>query len=142
MISAAFAEAEMPDATQRLLLVILGLFLPPLPIFMLTGPRYTIWTKEFFIALFLTLFPFFFVGFLYTLYFVCVLFPQSRGIVNGEGYERIPEDLELATPAAVDAPLIEVMEPELPSYEESEGPSAAREEPRDVKSNGDNKVQL
>lgn len=140
-ISPAFSQAELPDATQKLLLVLLGVFLPPLPIYLLSGPKYTVWTKEFFVAVLLTLL-FFFGGFLYTLYFVCVLFPESRSQPNGEGYFRIPEDLEhQSEPAAAPEACVPETVSSPPTYEESEGPSASREAPKDTKFTGDNKVQ-
>ncbi|CAH2354396.1 hypothetical protein CLIB1423_16S01750 [[Candida] railenensis] len=55
----------MPDLEQqpsfrverpKLFLAIMAFILPPLPLFLLTGPNYTIFTKEIFISLLLTIF--------------------------------------------------------------------------------------
>lgn len=149
-VSPAFRQAAPPNETQKLLLVLLAVFLAPLPIYLLTGPKYTIRTKEFLISfLLMLLVPF--GGFLYSLYFICVGLPHA--LAHGEGYVRLNNDLESsAILPENDAPAPQApakptsAEPEhynapLPSYEEVEGSSngASSQFPVDVK--GDNKVQ-
>ncbi|EEQ40249.1 Proteolipid membrane putative modulator family protein [Clavispora lusitaniae] len=142
-ISSSFAETPLPSTTQKYLLVLMALLLPPLPIFLLTSPKHTIRTKEFFISFLLT-FLMYFAGILYSIYFICFAFPSSKT----DGYFRLgdeenqnaPVQAEAAAPAKA-APAETVSQTEgpsdgLPSYEESETP-------KDIASKvGDHKVQL
>lgn len=151
-ISAAFADAPLPNDTQRFLLVLLAIFVPPLPIYLMTNPRYTVRTKEFFICLLLSVLVYF-GGFLYALYFICVEFPRAHGTPNGEGYFRIRDiESEPCVQCETEAPVSSETRTKpdvqqdsgdsLPTYEEVEGSSdGSRAPPRDVKLGGDNKVQ-
>lgn len=157
-VSPAFLQTPLPNETQKLLLVLLAIFLAPLPIYLLTGPRYTIRTKEFFISVLLTiLIPF--GGFLYAVYFILIGLPQALAAAGGEGYIRINNDLEhgephpevVETPSEAQSPdgpkvtpshtLYSDSPENLPSYEEVEGSSNGVRAPVDTKFGGDNKVQ-
>lgn len=148
-VSPAFRNTTPPNETQKLLLVLLAVFLAPLPIYLLTGPKYTVRTKEFLLSfLLMILVPF--GGFLYSVYFICVGLPNA--LAHGEGYVRLNNDLESSailseesapTPQPTPQPAAKLSsEPDasLPSYEEVEGSSnGAVRAPVDVK--GDHKVQ-
>lgn len=156
-VSPAFLQTPLPNETQKLLLVLLAIFLAPLPFYLLTGPRYTIRTKEFFICVLLTiLVPF--GGFLYAVYFILIGLPLALAAAGGDGYIRINNDLEHGephpegeeTPSEAE-PAAPKMAPShtlysdspenLPSYEEVEGSSNGVRAPVDTKFGGDNKVQ-
>lgn len=77
MISAAFRDAPMPRTIDKVLLCILALFIPPLPIYLMTFPKSKLNTREFWIS-FLFTFLFFAGGVLYAFYFILVLFPDAR----------------------------------------------------------------
>ncbi|SGZ53604.1 CIC11C00000005343 [Sungouiella intermedia] len=163
-ISPAFLHSQPPNETQKLLLVLLAIFLAPLPFYLLTGPNYTIRTKEFLISFLLTLLvPF--GGFLYALYFICVGLPQALAASGADGYIRVNGDLEHgetavagddaeapaapkdsgskdAAPKAAPQSLYRDTPDNLPSYEEVEGSSNGARAPVDSKFGGDNKVQV
>ena len=80
------AHTEPPSDFQKLVLVVMGLLLPPLPVFLLLGN--TIFTMEFLVSVLLTLLghlP----GVLFAVYFVLVKFPRTS---RNEGYIRIDDD--------------------------------------------------
>lgn len=147
--SPAFRQAALPNETQKLLLVLLAIFVPPLPIYLLTAPRYTIRTKEFLISvLFTLLMPF--GGFLYAIYFICIKLPEA--LSEGPGHIRIGDDLEAGEDCleCADGQAEAAPQPKtntapsdgLPTYEEAEGSSdGATRAPIDTKFTGDNKVQ-
>lgn len=64
----------------------MAFILPPLPIFLLTGPNYTVFTKEILISVILTLFghvP----GIIFSLYVIFLQYNRSR-----DGYDSIDGD--------------------------------------------------
>lgn len=80
------AQTEPPSDFQKLILVVMGIILPPLPVFLLLGN--TIFTMEFLVSVLLTLLghlP----GVLFAVYFILVKFPQTS---RNEGYIRINDD--------------------------------------------------
>lgn len=56
-LSQPFLQSEIPTRQEQHLLCLMGVFLPPVPFFVLTGPNYTIKTKEFAISTLLTVVP-------------------------------------------------------------------------------------
>lgn len=147
-VSPAFRQSTPPNETQKLLLLVLAVFVAPLPFYLLTGPKYTVRTKEFFLSLLLTLLvPF--GGFLYAVYFICVALPLA--VAGEQGYVRISDDLESGevcgeceglSETQSSAPAAKNASDSLPSYEEVEGSSnGATRAPVDTKFTGDNKVQ-
>ncbi|GEQ68164.1 hypothetical protein JCM33374_g1831 [Metschnikowia sp. JCM 33374] len=91
-VSPEFLRSEIPTGFQSLLLAVLAVFVPPLPIYLLSGPKNTIKTKEFLICCLLTLIVFIF-GTLYAVYFIFVTFPAARREAGSEGLLRVG-DLE------------------------------------------------
>lgn len=142
--SAAFHNSPPVDDTQRLLLCLIAVFLPPLPLFLLTRPNPTVRTKEFWTCLLLTVL-FGIGGVLYAIYFICFEFPGA----NNGGYIRVGDDEEQC-PACVDeAPTpkpagstrverSETPTDGLPSYEDLERTSQGAPA---TKTAGDHKVQ-
>lgn len=140
-ISPRFAETPLPTTSQKYLLVLMAVFLPPLPIYLLSGPKHTIKTKEFFLSLLLSILMWL-AGVLYAIYFICVAFPASKN----EGYFRLDEERE---PIAAARAQPEAEAPAGPAV--SEGSSAGAQDglpayeehqtsaPSDFK--GDHKVQ-
>lgn len=141
-ISARFAESPLPDTSQKYLLVLMAIFVPPLPIYLLTGPKHTIKTKEFFLSCLLTILLCL-AGVIYSIYFVCVWFPESKK----EGYFPLnDEEREPIAGRTVSQPQVNHAEATedtlstaagseaLPEYQELDTPA-----PADFK--GDNKVQ-
>lgn len=109
-ISTHFAETPLPTTSQKYLLVLMALFVPPLPIYLLSGPKHTIKTKEFFLSLLLAILVWF-AGTLYSIYFVCVAFPESKN----EGYFRLDDEER--------QPIVAASEPQSESRESQESPS-------------------
>lgn len=151
MISPVFLEANVPSTVQNVFLVLLAILVPPLPIYLLTGPNYTVKTKEFLICLIITLCFTLFAVF-YALYFVLILFPNANEA--REGYIRIDEESPLepepvqaqegpepSTKASVTGSPEPLQEAGLPSYEESEGSSTGEPRPDNMNKFGDHKVQ-
>ncbi|OBA19283.1 hypothetical protein METBIDRAFT_221150 [Metschnikowia bicuspidata var. bicuspidata NRRL YB-4993] len=87
-ISPEFLESDLPSSIQRVLLVLLALFVPPLPIYLLSGPNYSLNTKEFIICCLLTIF-FFVIGVFYSVIFVLLIFPTARVEAGRDGYLRV-----------------------------------------------------
>lgn len=145
-VSAPFLTADLPNRTQRVLLVALAFFLPPLPIYILTGPHHTFATKEFLISVLLFLvFP---PGSLvYTILFITQILPTARrhndglyaatetGPVSGPCC-AVEESGEAPKKLAVDAG---ESEPLLPTYDEAQGSSKGAQAP--PVPYGDHKVQ-
>lgn len=78
--------AEPPTDFQKLVLLVMGVILPPLPVFLLQGN--TIFTMEFLVSVLLTVLghlP----GVLFAVYYICVKYPQST---REEGYIRIDDE--------------------------------------------------
>lgn len=80
-------ESQSPADRSRsqLVLAIMALFFPPLPVFLLTGPNYTILTKEVLISILLTIFghlP----GFIFSLY---IIYKKDTRI---DGYTALEDD--------------------------------------------------
>lgn len=89
MISKVYLHADEQTRTQQHILCLLGIILPPVPIFILTAPKYTVRTKEFWINILLCI-VFYFGAIIHTVWFVYIGFPKGR--LNG--YERLENDLE------------------------------------------------
>lgn len=136
----------MPSTSQKYLLVLMAILVPPLPIYLLTGPKHTMKTKEFFLSLLLTILMYL-AGMLYSIYFVCVAFPESKN----EGYFRLNDEERQPIVATAEAQsegdvssaeatatagssATATTEEGLPAYEELHAPA-----PLDFK--GDHKVQ-
>lgn len=128
-ISKAYLDVEDLTYPQKHLMCIMGLILPPVPLFLMTGPRYTVRTKEFWVSILLAL-VFWFFAIVYTVWFIYIGFDEGRK----NGYQRVDaeeavgrflENEPLETPeeapqtptesSSHDAP-----EAALPSYDESE----------------------
>lgn len=164
MISEAFRDSSMPGTIDKVLLCVLALFVPPLPIYLLTFPRSKLNTREFWISLLFT-FLFFAGGVLYTFYFILVLFPDARlqNAYFGQGDEEsrpavsncnhcgenINQSSNIEQPAAsastsasASAPAHSEAESEplLPSYTDVTGIDEHSPAPQDSKVS-DNKVQ-
>lgn len=159
MVSASYQNGHVPNFTQQVILAILGFILPPLPIFLLTSPNYTIFTKEFLVSVILTLLghvP----GVLFSLYFIFIEYARAHEGAGGprDGYIRINENDEESQLrvnnagdnahgnhqlgiANVQPPQhqAKTSEPEPPKYEDI-APSN-NTATNDSKSHGDNKVQ-
>lgn len=139
-ISKAYTEVDDLSYTQKHLMCILGLLLPPVPFFLMTGPRYTVRTKEFWISVLLMI-VFYIAALVYVVWFIYVGFEEGRK----NQYQRLSEDPERAEPVPeheselshADAAAPPAAEPSLPSYEESE----SRSYPEDKKPLGDHKIQ-
>lgn len=139
-VSKAYTEVDNLSYTQKHLMCILGLLLPPVPFFLMTGPRYTVRTKEFWIAVLLTI-VFYIAAVAYAVWFIYVGFEEGRK----NQYQRLGEDPERAEPVPEHEPELSAhadaatspAEPSLPSYEESESHSY----PEDKKPLGDHKIQ-
>lgn len=150
-------ERENPNFSQKILLVIMGLFIPPLPVFLLTGPNYTILTKEFFVTVLLT-FLGHIPGVLFAIYYVLVEYPKT---LHDPSYTRIDEEsrprarvsptpanggytdepnneIEVQAPAAGSSTSGPEVEAPPPDYEEIVDP---KQREIDSKRVGDNKVQ-
>lgn len=85
-------DEEFPNRGQRFILCIAAIALPPLPVFLLSGPNYTVFTKEFLITLLLTVFghlP----GAIFALYFIFVVHPSRYRRANSD-YISLPRDEE------------------------------------------------
>lgn len=170
MISPEFLEADLPSGIQKFLLVLLAFFVPPLPIYLLSGPRFSFGTKEFIISCVLSI-CFFVIGVFYSLIFILQLFPAARAEAGRDGYIRVGDDEtqtgghtevrhqsgDIQQPEVVAkkpesfAPIAtthvkddvnkdSANEPLLPTYEESEGNSRG-DVHNDMAKFGDNKVQ-
>ncbi|KAM9901296.1 hypothetical protein OXX69_008763 [Metschnikowia pulcherrima] len=166
-ISPEFLHSDMPSGVQSFLLVLLALFVPPLPIYLLTGPNHTFKTKEFLICCVLTIF-FFVIGVFYSVIFVLSIFPSARIEAGRDGYLRVG-DIETQTGQheEVSHQSGDIQQPEIPevphgkkyndedvvnherpetsellppSYEETEGNSTG-DVRHDTTKFGDNKVQ-
>lgn len=83
---------HFPNASQRFILCVAAIVLPPLPVFLLSAPHYTVFTKDFLICLLLTCFGHF-PGAIFALHFVLVLFP-SRYRHSHSDYVSLPTDDE------------------------------------------------
>lgn len=155
----------MPSTIDKVLLCALALFIPPLPIYLMTFPRSKLSTREFWISLLFT-FLFFAGGVLYAFYFILVLFPDARlqNAYFGQSDEEsrplssncnrcaesassnVGQDAQTAQPASVGpagpATAHENFESEplLPSYTDVAGNDQQNSVPQDVKAS-DNKVQ-
>ncbi|QRG36813.1 hypothetical protein FDK38_001170 [Candidozyma auris] len=156
-ISKAYLNVDDISYTQKHLMCIMGLLLPPVPFFLMTGPNYTFKTKEFFICVLLMI-VLWFAAIIYAVWFVYIGFDEGRK----NGYQRLnndPERREPATtaragsaptaptaPAASDSPVEppaasqEPAEASLPSYEESEEAHPTQSS-ADSKPLGDHKIQ-
>lgn len=160
-----YADSNNPNSCQKILLVAMGLFVPPLPVFLLTEPNFSIWTMEFWITVVLTILghvP----GVLFAIYFVLIGFDKAKA--GREGYivideerdleanpqpESVPEFVPESAPedpvpasqpelaiSKVEAPEpTESNEPEPPRYEDIVSPDQHYQS--DSKQSGDNKVQ-
>ncbi|WPK24528.1 hypothetical protein PUMCH_001804 [Australozyma saopauloensis] len=156
MISVAFKDAAMPSTTSKVLLCLLALFIPPLPIYLMTFPKSKVNTREFWISLIFTVLLFG-VGALYTIYFILVMFPDARLThsyynasdvenqeeENGDSRncqcnEATPVSPSTATPQFSEDAAHEEAEPLLPAYNEI-APNSTQYK-ADSKSS-DNKVQ-
>ncbi|PVH18182.1 uncharacterized protein CXQ87_001099 [Candidozyma duobushaemuli] len=136
-ISKVYTEVDDLSYTQKHLMCILGILLPPVPFFLMTGPKYTVKTKEFWISVFLMIFLYI-VAIIYVVWFIYIGFEEGR---TGS-YHRLAEDPERAEPAPESQPAPEQQSnaeasPSLPSYEESEVNSF----PKENKHLGDHKIQ-
>lgn len=133
---------------------ILGLLLPPVPFFLMTGPKFTLRTKEFWISVLLTIFLYF-GAIIYAVWFIYIGFDEGRKT----DYQRLDNDLERGESAragethSATAATAAGAEPEqgresyeahsdapLPSYEESEGANLPSDG-KDSKHLGDHKIQ-
>lgn len=136
-ISKVYTEVDDLSYTQKHLMCILGILLPPVPFFLMTGPKYTVKTKEFWISVFLMIFLYI-VAIIYVVWFIYIGFEEGRTGL----YHRLAEDPERAEPAPESQPAPEQQSnaeasPSLPSYEESEVNSF----PKENKHLGDHKIQ-
>lgn len=140
-ISKVYTEVDDLSYTQKHLMCILGILLPPVPFFLMTGPKYTVKTKEFWISVFLMIFLYI-VAIVYVVWFIYIGFEEGRTGL----YHRLAEDPERAEPAPESLSAHESLSapeqqseasPSLPSYEESEENSF----PKDKKHLGDHKIQ-
>lgn len=77
MISSAFKDSPMPKTVDTILLCLLALFIPPLPIYLMTFPKSKVSTREFWISVLFTILLFG-GGVLYSFYFILVMFPDAR----------------------------------------------------------------
>lgn len=100
-ISRPFLDSQAPTRQEQLLLTIMGVILPPAPLFVMTGPHYTIKTKEFAISCLLTVFPrflsftkslfeilvvffiFWVIAVSYTIWFIFIGYDKGRNLTRG-----------------------------------------------------------
>ncbi|ODV67489.1 hypothetical protein HYPBUDRAFT_152408 [Hyphopichia burtonii NRRL Y-1933] len=161
MTSENFRGVDLPNQSQMIILAVLLFFIPPLPIFLLTAPKYTILTKEFLVSVLLTLFghvP----GVLFSLYYVLIEFPRinADAYERAEGYIRLGDDEEsqlvsneeerpdpsrlgisqVQPPSNLDSHSNAGNTGEPPRYEDIVAPHE-QQHPGDTKNGGDNKVQ-
>lgn len=158
LISKDFAHAELPNDTQRLLLVLLAILIPPLPIYMLTAPKYSVRTREFWISV-LLMFVFNIAAIIYLIWFVVKAFPAAREGGEGNGYfgvvdqeaqaivddsaaptanDNQPKTGGAAVPSAENTEVSPEHDDELPVYSELEGNASSSAPLLDTK---DNKIQ-
>lgn len=154
-----FIDSDKPNTIQRVLLVAMGVFIPPLPIYLLTEPNFTILTTEFWISVVLTLLghvP----GVLFAVYFVLIGFDKvseaREGYIvigdeddleaNPVGQPDLAQQPAVAEPphqdlsiSKVEPPQTTSNEPEPPRYEDIVGHDQPQQS--DSKQSGDHKVQ-
>lgn len=157
LISRDFAHAELPNDTQRLLLVLLAILVPPLPIYMLTAPKYSVRTREFWISV-LLMFTINIAAIIYLIWFVIKAFPAAREGGEGNGYfgvvdqesqaiiddsaapdanDNQPKSGDATVPSA-NTEVSPELDDELPVYSELEGNASSSAPLLDTK---DNKIQ-
>lgn len=76
-VSPAYLDAESLLLNEKLMLLLFGFFFPPIPFYVMSGPQYTIKTKEFVLALVLT-FTFWGLAVVYMAVFVWRMVPKAR----------------------------------------------------------------
>lgn len=162
MISAAFKDTPMPSSFDSVLLCALALFIPPLPVYLLTFPRSKLSTREFWICVIFTIFLYA-GGVLYSIYFLLVMFPDARrqndyfpsgdlesneqdNNHNHTSYSEAHTSEQNSRPSGaavlLDPSMADVQDvkPLLPSYNEASAGDSVPHTPIDVKS-CDHKVQ-
>lgn len=145
-----------PSQQEQFILIVAAIILPPLAIFL--SKKYSIWNKEFWISVVLTLIghiP----GAIFAVYYLLYVQYPQQGV---EGYTQLPDDVEQQLHAEHQQELNqeqqqgiriyhdeEHVQPkenqiltanDLPSYDDIVGSSEGTTEHRDVKG-GDNKIQ-
>lgn len=154
------ATNTTPSLQEQFVLIVAAIILPPLAIFL--SKKYSIWNKEFWISVVLTLIGHIPGAIFAVYYLLCVQFPQ-QGV---EGYTQLPDDVEQQLHAEHQQGLSQEQPQEqhqgiriyhdeehvqpkenqiltandLPSYDDIVGSSEAPTGHRDVKG-GDNKIQ-